>query len=145
MICLIEKLKSIIASSISPYGEETDGGLTKAGIGYAILTNTVNTLTGPLAVHGSRMWIAGVGGVPAWNGGVALDAAELKVGNVAAATLATLPGATFSFANGSTLTVPSGVPSVSIGPDGAGQSALRRAGHGSLVVRLETPDGIGTK
>ena len=131
--------------SLEPYGGAADGGIAKTGVGMLVMTNSANTLAGPLGVHGSRMWVAGVDGAPAWRGSILVDGGDLAAGNGAAASLATLSGSTFTYGNGAALSIPNGVPGVAIGPEDASSSALVRRGRGTLVVRVETPDGkLGT-
>jgi autotransporter-associated beta strand protein len=92
------------------------------------------------------MRIAGINGEAAWRGDILLSSANVVIDSHGdSATAATLAGAKVAYAGGSALTIPADVGSVVIGSAGASASSLRREGRGTLVVRVEKPNGaLGT-
>lgn len=130
-------------STLKPYGDEEDGGLVKCGLGGMIMTNVVNTLTGPFSVYGSQVRLAGIGGEAAWRGNVLASSANVVVdSHDAAASISTLAGAKLAYAGGSALSIPADVEKVTVGNSAASGSSLKREGRGTLVVRVEKKNGL---
>jgi hypothetical protein len=130
-------------STLKPYGDEEDGGLVKCGLGGMIMTNVVNTLTGPFSVYGSQVRLAGIGGEAAGRGNVLASSANVVVdSHDAAASISTLAGAKLAYAGGSALSIPADVEKVTVGNSAASGSSLKREGRGTLVVRVEKKNGL---